>query len=111
MRAMHFPVGILADAMQRMVSGLKVRAQMAEQIANGDLMVNVTILSEKDTLGKSLSAMVTKLRETVGNVKNAAENVASGSQTMSSSSAEMSQGTTEQAASAEEASSSMEEID
>jgi methyl-accepting chemotaxis protein len=101
--------GILA-AMQTMTSNLKATAQVAEQIADGDLTVNVNILSDKDTLGKSLAAMIAKLQVIVGDVKSAADNVASGSQALSSSSTEMSQGSTEQAAAAEQASSSMEEM-
>ncbi len=102
--------GILADALKNMVSNLKATAQVAEQIAKGDLTVTVNVLSDKDTLGKSLNLMVAKLREIADDVKNAADNVASGSQAMSSSSTEMSQGTTEQAAAAEQASSSMEQM-
>ncbi len=94
--------GVMA-AMKNMVSNLQGTAQVAEQIAKGDLSANVTLLSDRDTLGKSLSAMIAKLREIVTDVKGAAENVASGSQEMSSSAQEMSQGTTEQAAAAEQA--------
>jgi len=103
-------VGILATAMNKMVSNLNVTAQAADRIAGGDLTANVKVLSEKDTLGKALSNMVEKLREVVSDVKAAANNVAGGSQQMSSTSEEMSQGATEQAASAEEASSSMEQM-
>ena len=55
-------IGILADAMRKMVSNLKGTEQMAEQIAEGDLTVKARILSEKDTLGKSLQKMVTNLQ-------------------------------------------------
>ncbi len=101
--------GLLAD-MQTMVVNLRATAQVAEQIAKGDLTVTVPLLSEKDTLGKSLSEMVARLRDIVGDVKTAAENVSSGSQAMSTGATSMSQGATEQAASAEQASSSMEEM-
>ena len=100
----------LYAAMQGIAVNLKATAHMAEQVARGDLTVTVTVLSEQDTLGKSLAAMVAKLQEIVGNVKNSAANVSSGSQGLSSSSEEMSQGAAEQAASAEEASSSMEQM-
>ncbi len=101
--------GVLA-AMQNMVSNLRTTVQVAEQIAEGDLTVTVNLLSDKDTLGKSLSTMVERLREIVSDVKNSANNVSSGSQQMSSSSQEMSQGTSEQAAAAEETSSSVEQM-
>jgi methyl-accepting chemotaxis protein len=97
-------------AMKEMVTNLKASVQVAEQIAQGDLAVDVHIRSEKDTFGKSLAAMISKLREIVQDVKTASENVTGGSQALSSSAEEMSQGATEQAASAEQASSSMEEM-
>ena len=103
-------VGILVEAMKKMVSNLQDTVQVAGQIAQGNLNVDVKILSDKDTLGKSLTFMAEKLRDIVAEVKGAADNVAAGSQQMSSSSEEMSQGSTEQAASAEEASSSMEQM-
>ncbi|MGD9158375.1 MAG: methyl-accepting chemotaxis protein [Desulfobacteraceae bacterium] len=103
-------VGILAKAMNKMVSNLKDTAQAADRIADGDLAVDVKVQSEKDILGKALLNMVTKLREVVSDIKVAAGNVAEGSMQMSSTSEEMSQGATEQASAAEEASSSMEEM-
>lgn len=103
-------IGKMNSAMDQMVTNLKGTVHMAEEIAKGDLTVKVNILSEKDTLGKSLEAMVEKLMTVVSDVKTVADNVASGSIQMSSSSEEMSQGATEQAASAEEASSSMEQM-
>ena len=101
--------GVMA-AMKLMVENLRTTVMVAEQIAKGDLNAEVNVLSEKDTLGKALTAMVRKLRDIVGDVKGAATNVTSGSQALSSTAQEMSQGATEQAASAEEASSSMEEM-
>ncbi len=101
--------GLLAS-MQDMVINLRATAQLAEQIANGDLTVEVSLLSDQDVLGKSLDTMVTRLQEIVGDVKTAAENVSTGSQALSSTTSAMSQGATEQAAAAEEASSSMEEM-
>ncbi|MDA8137740.1 MAG: methyl-accepting chemotaxis protein [Desulfobacteraceae bacterium] len=103
-------LGILAEALRRMVANLKGTVTIAEQIAQGDLSVSVKILSDKDTLGKALESMVHRLNAVVVDVKNAAYQVAAGSQHLSSSSEQMSQGATEQAASAEEASSSMEQM-
>jgi methyl-accepting chemotaxis protein len=83
---------------------------LAQQLAAGNLMVDVKIRSEKDELMKALSTMVVKLKEVVLDIKSAVENVAMGSQEMSTSAQNMSQGATEQAASAEEVSSSVEEM-
>ncbi|MCM2294805.1 MCP four helix bundle domain-containing protein, partial [Allorhizobium sp. BGMRC 0089] len=56
----------LINTMQRMTSNLRNTAQLANQIANGDLTVSPKPLSEKDTLGLSLQSMVERLRGVVG---------------------------------------------
>jgi len=93
-----------------MTINLKATAAVADAIAAGDLTIEATPLSDKDTLGIALENMVVKLRKVVGEVTSAAQNMASGSQQLSSSAEQLSQGATEQASSAEEASSSMEEM-
>jgi methyl-accepting chemotaxis protein len=103
-------IGMMNTAMGKMISNLQDTVHVAEQIASGDLDAEVTILSEKDTLGKALSLMVKKLSAVVRDVMAAASNVASGSQELSASAEQMSQGATEQAAAAEEASASMEQM-
>ncbi len=100
----------IIESLNKVIMGLRGLARAAEEIAGGDLTGGVTVLSDKDTLGNSLAAMLGKLRSVVSDVKGAADNVAAGSQQMSAGSEQMSQGATEQAASAEEASSSVEEM-
>lgn len=103
-------VGKLLQAMKGMVENLRVIAGKAEQIARGNLTVEVELLSDRDTFGKSLASMIEKLRKIIRNVRDIAIQVASGSQQLSSSTQEVSQGATEQAAAIEELSSSMEEL-
>ncbi len=83
---------------------------VAEQIADGNLMVDIRERSEQDKLIQALSLMIEKLTEVVKNVQTASDNVATRSQEMSSKTEQISQGATEQAASAEEVSSSMEQM-
>lgn len=103
-------IGQLGNALDKMVVSLRKQANVAEQIAGGDLTAKVEKASDKDQLGAALQAMVTKLREVIGQVSGAIGNVSSGSQALSASSEEMSQGASEQAAAAEEASSSIEQM-
>lgn len=103
-------IGTLIAAMRAMVANLQNIAQSADLIAGGELCVTVTPLSDQDLFGKSLAAMVARLRDVVADIQSAATNVSTGSQTMSSGAQEMSNGATEQAAAAEEASSSMEQM-
>ncbi|MGW9949045.1 methyl-accepting chemotaxis protein [Rhizobium leguminosarum] len=100
----------LVNTINVMTDNLRSTAEIANQIANGDLTVTPKPLSEKDTLGIALEQMVERLRGVVSDAAAAAENVSAGSQELSSSSEQVSQGATEQAASAEEASASMEEM-
>jgi methyl-accepting chemotaxis protein len=100
----------LVDTVNRMTASLRESAQLADTIAAGDLTVDHQPLSDKDTLGHALVAMVERLRGVVGDATQAAQNVAAGSQQLSSSSEQVSQGATEQAAAAEEASASMEQM-
>ena len=83
---------------------------VAEQIANGNLTVDIRERSEQDRLIQSLVIMIEKLTEVVKNVQAASDNVATRSQEMSTKTEQISQGATEQAASAEQVSSSMEEM-
>jgi methyl-accepting chemotaxis protein len=100
----------LVDTVNGMTASLRVSAGLADKIADGDLTVQHTPLSEKDMLGHALARMVERLRGVVGDATAAAENVSAGSQELSSSSEQVSQGATEQAAAAEEASASMEQM-
>lgn len=96
-------LNVLIDAMNEVT-------RVSQEIAGGNLMIEVKERSDKDGLMRALKSMVEKLTEVVNDVKGAADNVASGSSQTSTTSQTMSQGATEQAASAEEVSSSMEEM-
>jgi methyl-accepting chemotaxis protein len=93
-----------------LIEAMKEVTSVAEQIAEGDLMVVVRERSEQDALMHALILMIERLTEVVTNVQNSTELVGQGSLEMSSKTEQISQGATEQAASAEEVSSSMEEM-
>ncbi|WP_439364471.1 methyl-accepting chemotaxis protein [Bradyrhizobium sp. DASA03005] len=103
-------IGDLIKALNAMTVNLNATAAVANEIAQGNLMVEAKPLSDKDTLGLALERMVEKLRQIVSEALTAAQNVSAGSQELSASAEQLSQGATEQASSAEEASSSMEEM-
>ena len=103
-------VGDLIKSLNAMTVNLNATAAIANEIANGNLIVDAKRLSDKDTLGMALERMVEKLRLIVSEALIAAQNVSAGSQELSASAEQLSQGATEQASSAEEASSSMEEM-
>ena len=53
----------LVDTFNGMTGNLKATAALADQVAAGDLSVEVKPLSDKDTLGLSLRSMVANLRD------------------------------------------------
>ena len=71
-------IGILAEALRKMVANLRETVQVAEQIAKGDLNVTVQIRSAQDTLGQALTTMVANLKDTVS----VAEELAQGNLTV-----------------------------
>ena len=93
-----------------MITNLRTTANVAEQIAAGDLTVTPKPLSDKDTLGLALLRMMETLRDIVADAFSSADNVSAGSQELSATAEQLSQGATEQASSTEEASASMEEM-
>ena len=93
-----------------MTDNLKLSAQLADTIADGDLTVDPKPLSDKDMLGLALKRMVERLREVIADALASAQNVSAGSQELSATAEQLSQGATEQASSTEEASASMEEM-
>jgi methyl-accepting chemotaxis protein len=96
-------LNVLIEAMERVT-------RVSQEIAGGNLQIEVNARSEKDELMKALAAMVKKLSDVVMDVKGSADNVSSGAQQMSASSEQLSQGATEQASSIQEVSSSMEQM-
>ncbi len=82
----------------------------AEEIANGNLTVELRERSQQDKLMQALGSMVGGLTRTVSDIRAIAGEVSAASQSISTASVQVSKGASSQAAAAEEASSSMEEM-
>ncbi len=102
--------GQLLAAMKNMVANLREVTTTAEEIASGNLTVQVRERSSGDKLMQAIARMVEGLKEVVANIQSAASQVMGGSQEISASAEQLSQGATEQSASVEEVSSSMEQM-
>ncbi|MCL1824298.1 MAG: methyl-accepting chemotaxis protein, partial [Oscillospiraceae bacterium] len=81
-----------------------------ETIAGGDLTSEVELLSENDTMGKSLKDMIESLNNLFGEINAGAVQVNSGSKQVADGAHALAQGSTEQAATVQELSSSVSEI-
>lgn len=67
-------VGLMSDSFNQLIGSLHQMADIANEISNGNLAVEVTPKSEKDDLGNAFKKMVTSLRLAISNVaENAAE--------------------------------------
>ncbi|HEX7918850.1 MAG TPA: methyl-accepting chemotaxis protein, partial [Gemmatimonadales bacterium] len=102
--------GQLLNAMRAMVGSIREMADAAGQIAEGDLTVRIRPRSERDVLANSLSNMVGKLSQVIGEVRSGAAALTGASSQVSATSQSLSQGTSEQAASVEETTSSLEQM-
>jgi methyl-accepting chemotaxis protein len=100
-------VGQLCSALNQMADSLQGAADIAEQIAAGNLDVDVKLASDKDQLGRALQNMTANLNDVLDQVQTAGEQIASGSGQIADASQSLSQSTTEAAASMEEINASM----
>ncbi len=103
-------VGKLAEAFGNMIHSIRKQAQAVEQLAGGDLTVEVEVRSENDLLGRKLSELIHKNNEILSNIAIASDQVADGSKQISDASIALSSGATEQASAIEELTASLEEI-
>ena len=103
-------IGQLFKSMTTMTANLAEKAQLAEQISQGNLAVDVPLASEHDQLGLALQQMVSSLKEIVTEMQGSSQYIVDGATRMSDVSQKLSQGTTESAASLEEISASMNEV-
>jgi methyl-accepting chemotaxis protein len=81
-----------------------------DTIANGDLTVELQLLSENDVMGKALQQMVHKLNGMFGEIKTATNQVSTGSVQIADGAQLLAQGATEQSATVQELSASVTEV-
>ena len=84
-------IGRLATAYSGVVDYMKEMAQVTRQVAAGDLTVDVSPKSDKDTLGNAFSQLVGQQRELIGKLKAAATDVSEASVQLSKASEQTAQ--------------------
>ena len=102
--------GLLAEAFEKMVIGIKEQAEIAAVIRKDNFSIDVIPRSEKDTLGIALKGIVEALNDDFINIKTSSNQIAIGSEQVSNGAQALSQGATEQASSIEELSASICEV-
>nr|WP_320114708.1 methyl-accepting chemotaxis protein [uncultured Desulfuromonas sp.] len=106
----HDEIGQMTQALNDMAESLSQNAQAAEQIAEGNLDVDVKLASPEDQLGLALQKMVSGLNDSLGQVQMAGSQISSAAGEIADASQALSQGATESASSLEEISSSLHEL-
>ncbi len=102
--------GEVVDEYILMAESIRNQALLAQEVANGDLTVEVEPASEVDTMGNSLKLLVEKNAYAIGNVNDAAYQVMTSAAQVASASEALAQGSTEQASAIEQITSSISEI-
>lgn len=64
----HGDFNAIKKNINQLIDNMQQTVQMGERIAEGDLNVNVNILSDEDKLGKSMNQMVNTIRLIVGDI-------------------------------------------
>jgi methyl-accepting chemotaxis protein len=103
-------IGLVIDSVNSFLDAMAEKMRQLEKMADADLTVALPLVSERDTMGKSLQRLKEKMTSLIGEIVRSAHQVRSGSVLLTETSATLNEGATEQAASAEEASSSIEEM-
>lgn len=102
--------GQLIDEYQIVIDNIRYQAEIAEEVAAGNMTVEVTPRSEEDVLGNALKKLVKRNLHAMTNAKDAAYQVTTSSSQVASASEALAQGSTEQASAIEQITASINDI-
>ena len=102
--------GEVVDEYILMVESIRNQALQAQEVANGDLTIEVQPASDVDTMGNALKVLVERNAHAISNVNDAAYQVMTSASQVASASEALAQGSTEQASAIEQITSSISEI-
>lgn len=102
--------GIVLDDFQKVVEGTAYNANIAQEVADGNMTVAVIPRSEEDVLGNALKKMVERNRYALSNINDAAHQVTTGAAQVASASEALAEGSTEQASAIQEITASITDI-
>jgi methyl-accepting chemotaxis protein len=97
----------LGSTLQGLANAMKLRANLARQIADGDLTQEIAIASDHDDLGMALVKMHLNLKQILCQLLQTANQIDAGSAGIEETSRSLTDGATKQAASIEEINSSV----
>ncbi len=100
----------MGSALNAVLDELSIKAEITHNISIGNLDQDVHIVSDVDTLGKSLDEMVTSLNQVFRGFKSFSDQIASNAQQVSNSNQSISEGAIRQASNIEEITANVNEI-
>lgn len=103
-------IGKFVSSLQGLIDYVRGFADASDQIASGDLRVDVTARSENDRLSKSFSRMVSSLDRIIGELSTSAESLSTAATEIASTSEQMSEGVRNQNDQASQVSAAIEEM-
>ncbi len=106
----HDEVGELLKTLEKLRANSDHEAQIAARIADGDLTVEITPLSDKDVLGKALSTMVQRLRTQIREMIEGINVLAAATAELSSTMVQIGAGARETASSVNETATTLLEV-
>ena len=102
--------GHLIDDFQKVVDTMKIQAQLAVDLSNGNMMIDITPNSEKDLLGNSLKKMIEGNRNSIRSICDSTFQISTSASEVASASEALAQGSTEQASAIEEITASITDV-
>ncbi len=102
--------GELIDEVGEVVANISYDAQIAKEVADGNMLVDVRPKSDDDILGIALATMVERNNHAISNIKDAAYQVTTSSSQVASASEALAQGSTQQASAIEEITASIADV-
>ncbi len=103
-------LGGIVREFNKVVKATREYAENANQIAHGDMTVDIEVRSDNDTLGKALKKLATDNNSTLLGIRESSMQLTSGAGQVASASQALAQGSTEQASAIEQISASMTDI-
>lgn len=103
-------LGKMINSFNKVVERMKREVAVANDVAGGNLSMQINPQTKADQLGFAFKLMVDSNNKTLGNIKESAYQVGAGAQQVAIASQSLAQGSTEQASAIEQVTSSISEV-
>ena len=102
--------GTMLDELQTVINNIKYQTGIVQELADGNLDIEVRPRSEEDSMGIALKQLVARNRHAITNISDGAYQVTTSASEVASASEALAQGSTEQASAIEEITASINDI-